>query len=81
MVNVFGGLRRNVGTRGPRGPVGRTGRPGILDLSIYLPNTLITNLQSHDEVFCFMIKDLDKDIKPTGDKLENGFLGQTTRLF
>ena len=70
MVDVFGGVRRNVGTRGPRGPVGRTGRPGISDLSIYLPNTLVNNLQSHDEVCCFTIKDLDKDIKRTGDKIE-----------
>ena len=58
MVDVFGGVRRNVGTQGPRGPVGRTGpsgKPGIDSMSVWMSKTVLQNFQEKDETGCFFI--------------------------
>ena len=67
MVDVFGGSRRFQAPRGPRGPRGIPGT--ISDLCIWMPQTILKNLQENDEVCCFFIADLHKDIKRKGSDI------------
>ena len=59
-VDKFGDC--DEGEREKRGPPGKNG----FDLCIWLPNAILENLQ-REEVYCFTLTDLEKDIKRSGD--------------
>ena len=68
-MNIFGGsTSENSENRGPRGFRGKDG--SIVDLSIWMPQTILNNLQSNDESCCFIIKDLTRDVKRKGKIIE-----------
>jgi hypothetical protein len=54
------------GSQGPTGEKGPAGLPGsVIDLSQWLPKTLLYNLQPNDEIGCFFIES-EKDIVKKG---------------
>ena len=59
------------GLKGDRGPPGPKGSPGgtITDLCIWMPHTVLKNLQENEEAGCFFIEDLKKDIKRVGSDI------------
>ena len=58
------------GLKGDRGPPGAKGSPGtITDLCTWMPHTVLKNLQENEEVGCFFIADLKKDIKRVGSDI------------
>ena len=67
MVDVFGGSKRS--SRGPRGPFGPAGprgakgKPGIDDMSVWMPNTVLNQLREEDEECCFLLTHPMKDIE------------------
>ena len=61
------GLR---GIAGPRGKRGDQGISGVVDLCRLMPYTVLKNLRENDEVACFFITDLSKDILRDGDKIK-----------
>ena len=73
MVDVFGGARSGKRIRGPRGlpgtkgSKGDSGKSGMEELCSWMPNTVLKNLQEQEEVCCFFIEDLEKDVKRTGN--------------
>ena len=70
MVDVFGGLGLFAGQRGPRGLPGKQGQRGMSgmeDLCSWMPNTVLKNLQEQEEVCCFTLTDLEKDVKRSGN--------------
>ena len=67
-MNVFGGTRTL--DKGPRGPRGFRGRDSsIIDFCSWLPNTLLKNLQTHDERGCFFVQNPDKDLVRKGKEI------------
>ena len=59
------------GPRGQRGLTGESGKPGsagIVDLTLWLPKTLLNNLQTNDEVCCFFIE-TDSDVEKHGKEI------------
>ena len=67
MVDVFGGSRRSQG-RGPRGPRGARGIPGsIKDFCKWMPNSILTQLQNHEE-FCYILSS-SSDVKGKDGKI------------
>ena len=63
MVDVFGGVGAIRGRNGPPGPRGLRGLPGsIRDLCIWLPGTVLANLQKYDERGSYFVQDPDKDL-------------------
>ena len=67
-MNVFGGS--SVAGKGPRGPRGFRGKDSsIIDFCTWLPQTVLKNLQAHDERCCFFIQDLSKDLKQEGKEI------------
>ena len=64
------GAKGDQGLKGDRGPPGVKGSPAtITDLCTWMPNTVLKNLHENEEVGCFFIVDLKKDIKRTGDSI------------
>ena len=64
------GPKGDQGLKGDRGPPGAKVSPAtITDLCTWMPNTVLKNLQENEEVGCFFIVDLKKDIKRTGDSI------------
>ena len=59
-----------VGLTGPRGKRGDQGISGVVDLCRLMPYTILKNLRENDEVACFFITDLSKDILRDGDKIK-----------
>ena len=54
MMNVFGGARSR-GGKGPRGPRGFPGKDSsINDFCTWLPNTILKQLEEHEEV-CYIL--------------------------
>ena len=58
------------GIVGPRGKRGEQGISGVADLCRLMPYTVLKNLRKNDEVACFIITDLSKDILREGDKIK-----------
>ena len=58
------------GIAGPRGKRGQPGISGVADLCRLMPYTVLKNLRENDEVACFLITDLSKDILRDGDKIK-----------
>ena len=61
------GLQGIVGRRGKRGEQGIS---GVADLCRLMPYTVLKNLRENDEVACFLITDLSKDVLREGDKIK-----------
>ena len=60
-----------VGPPGKKGSQGPAGLPGsIIDLSQWLPKTLLYNFQQNDEIGCFFIENPTKDIKRKGSDIQ-----------
>ena len=68
MVDVFGGTRVARARSGPPGPRGLRGLPGsIRDFCTWLPNTILKNLQEHEETDTYFIRDPKVDLHYKGD--------------
>ena len=69
------GARGPSGSVGPPGPKGDIGRPGpkgsIKDLCTWMSNTTLKIFQQNDEVGCFFIENLSKDIKREGADIKS----------
>ena len=69
MVDVFGGTRMGLGSRGkrgppgPKGPRGVRGLGGIDDMCKWLPKTMLKNIRELEERCCYLLSDLKKDVQ------------------
>ena len=70
MVDVFGGSGSVKNRVGPQGPIGPRGLPGsIHDFCLWLPKTIIDNLQKFDESGCFFIENPSTDLEKSGKEV------------
>ena len=69
MVNIFGNeaVRGKKGDRGPSGPRSQPGQKGdsisIEDSCMWIPNTVLKNLELNDDKDCFFIDNSSTDVK------------------
>ena len=72
-VDKFGRRSGGNGSRGPPEPPGPRGLPGkdssIIDFCTWLPQTILKNLQTHNERCCFFVQNLNKDLIRKGKEI------------
>ena len=64
MTSIFGHFQKGrIGARGRPGVPGAPGESGIAAACKWLPKTLLQHFRENEEMFCFMLTDLSRDVK------------------